>query len=112
MILSGHFDNNHTSSLQKEVDNQQCEPGAYLGEGGGRAEFTYRLSRLKPKASEKMGGLGESKGPHHEQRRPPLFLVFTDIFSENTTSADVKTCFWFSLISSGKNRNSLGPLIV
>ena len=35
-----------------------------------RAGFTNRLSRLKPRASEKMGGLAENKGPHEEQRRP------------------------------------------
>ena len=31
-----------------------------------RAGFTNRLGRLKPRASEKMGGLGENEGPHHE----------------------------------------------
>ena len=38
-----------------------------------RAGFTYSLSRLKPRASEKMGGLGGNEGPHHEQRRPFFF---------------------------------------
>ena len=56
-----------------------------------RAEFTYRLNRLKPRASVKMEGLGENEGPHHEQRRPFLFFALQRYFSENTTSEDVKT---------------------
>ena len=39
-----------------------------------------------------MGGLGENERPYHEQRRP-FFSLFTDIFSENRTSEDVKTFF-------------------
>ena len=42
-----------------------------------------------------------------------IFFIFTDIFSENTTSADMKTFFFSSSpIFSGKNRTSLEPLIV
>ena len=54
-----------------------------------------------------MGGLGENEGPYLKQQRP-FFFVFTDIFRENITSADTKTFFWFSPISSEKNGNSLG----
>ena len=45
-----------------------------------RAGFTNRLGRLKPRASEKMRGLITNNED-----------LFFGIFSENTTSADMKT---------------------
>ena len=56
-----------------------------------RAGFTYRLSRLKLRASEKMEGLLENRGliTNNED----FFLVFTNIFSENATSADMGPFF-------------------
>ena len=72
-----------------------------------RAGFTYRLSRLKPRASEKMGGLITN----HEDLffSSPILSVenrtskdvyifffalhYTDVFSKNRTSEDVKTFF-------------------
>ena len=74
-----------------------------------RAGFTYRLSRMKPKASEKMGGLitnienlfFSSLILSVEKRASGDFIPFfalhsTDIFSENRTSEDVKTFVCFS----------------
>ena len=74
-----------------------------------RAGFTYRLSRLKPRASEKMGGLIKNDGDlffflhrysqwktkhlRTEDDIPFFALHQTDIFSENRTSEDVKTFF-------------------
>ena len=69
------------------------------------AGFRHRLSKLKPRASETMGGFGENEGPYHELRRP-FFLVFTDILRENTTSADIKTFFWFLPISGKKKKGN------
>ena len=50
-----------------------------------RAGFTYRLSRLKPRASEKMGGLIKNN-------EDPFFL-FMILSVENRTSEDVHTFF-------------------
>ena len=51
-----------------------------------RAGFTYGLSRLKPRALEKMRGSSRTTKTY--------FLVFTDVFSEKTTSTDMKTFFF------------------
>ena len=48
-----------------------------------RAGFTYRLSRLKPSASEKMGGLIKNN--------EDLFFLFMILSVENRTSEDVYT---------------------
>ena len=71
-----------------------------------RAGFTYRLSRLKPRASEKLGDLiinnedffslhqyFQWKTEHLRTCTPFFALHYTDIFSENRTSEDVKTYF-------------------
>ena len=50
-----------------------------------RAGFTYRVSRLKPRASEKMRGLITNNEDLF------FFSVFINIFSEKATSADMKT---------------------
>ena len=55
-----------------------------------------------------MGGLGKNKGPYHEQPRP-FFVVFTDIFSENQTSADKKAFFGFHRFLVKKMEIALGP---
>ena len=52
-----------------------------------RAGFTYRLSWLKPRASEKMKGLGTNERSHHEERTLLLLLFFffsSPIFSVKT----------------------------
>ena len=69
-----------------------------------RAGFTNRLSRLKPRASEKMGGLITNnedifslhryfqwKTEHLRTCIPFFALHYTDIYSKNRTSEDVKT---------------------
>ena len=74
-----------------------------------RAGFTYRLSRVKPRASEKMGGFIANNedlfffndtfsGKQNIRGRVYYFfaLHYTDIFSENRTSEDVKTFLWSS----------------
>ena len=72
-----------------------------------RAGFTYRLNRLKPSASEKMGDLITNNKDFFfsstilsgKNRTPEDMYTFffahhyTDIFSENRTSEDVKTFF-------------------
>ena len=74
-----------------------------------KAEFTYRLSGLKPRASEKMGGLiTNNKNLFFSFHRyfqwktehlrvcidlPFFALHYTAIFSENRTFEDVKTFF-------------------
>ena len=50
-----------------------------------RAGFTYRLSRLKPRASEKMGGLIKNN--------ENLFFLFMILLVENRTSENVYTFF-------------------
>ena len=52
------------------------------------AGFTYKLSRLKPRASEKMGGLITNI--------EDLFSSSPILSVENRTSEDVKTFFCFS----------------
>ena len=76
-----------------------------------KAGFTYRPNKLKTRASEKMGASEKNEGLYHEQQR--LFFGLHRYLSANTTSANIKTIFlWSSSISSGKNRNSSGPLRV
>ena len=72
-----------------------------------RAGFTHKLSRLKPKASEKMGASSQTmkillfslrqcfhwETEHLRTCIPSFALHYTDIFSENRTSKDVKTFF-------------------
>ena len=82
--------------------NEDCRHGA---------GFTYRLSRLKPWASKKMWGLITNnedlffslhryfqwKTEHLRTCISFFFaLHYTDIFSGNRTSEDVKTFFYFS----------------
>ena len=50
-----------------------------------RAGFTYRLSRLKPRASEKVGGLIKNNAD--------LFFLFMILSVENRTFEDVYTLF-------------------
>ena len=75
-----------------------------------RTGFAYRISRLKPRASEKTGDLITNNEDlffslHRNFQwkteiyaRVYLFfaLHYTDIFSENRTSEDMKTFFCFS----------------
>ena len=75
-----------------------------------RAGFTYRLSRLKPRASEKMRSLITNNEDlffsspilSEENRTSEDVYTFffaihcTDIFSENRTFENVKTFFCFS----------------
>ena len=71
------------------------------------AGFSHKLSRLKPKASEKMGTSSQTmktlffslrrcfqwKTEHLRTCISFFALHYTDIFSENRTSEDVKTFF-------------------
>ena len=71
-----------------------------------RTGFTYRVSRLKPKALEKMGDLITNnedlffslpillvKNRTSEDMYTFFALHYTHIFSENRTSEDVNTFF-------------------
>ena len=49
--------------------------------------LAYRLSRLKPRAAEKMGASSRT------MKIEDLFFIIFNIFSENTTSAGIKTFF-------------------
>ena len=92
------------------------------------AGFTYRLSRLKPRASWKMGDLITNNQDLFLFSLPILSwenriseyvhtfffaLHYTDIFSENTTSEDVKTFFCssnqFDQIAWGLSLSKSGP---
>ena len=77
--------------------------------GRHRAGFTCRLSRLKPRASKKMGVSSRTiktffslhrylqwKTEHLRTCIPFFCSYYTDIFSENMTSEDVKTFFFRS----------------
>ena len=68
------------------------------------------LSRLKPRASEKMGGLGENKRPHHEE----LFFCSSPIFS--VKRGHLSTCRSFfalpiSVINYPRGFHCLNPLL-